>query len=247
MMLKIDFDFEAGTVEVRDENEKSRRGAVLPLRQSTAGEIKQFLKSKTPQATAFTMKKGYLMMKTDLKAAGIEYKVDGKFADFHSLRHSTASLLIQTGANPKMIQTLMRHSDLNLTMQRYTHLYAGQQRETIESLPDFVVQQDVSAMTGTYDCVGENRAKNNCPKTAHQGSRKLSKVDNSYDGRTSRNMGLDGKNSRETAFIHGKNAPAFSGQKIGATGLEPATSCTPCKRASQTAPRPVRGENTQSR
>ena len=32
---------------------------------------------------------------------------------------------------------------------------------------------------------------------------------------------------------------SFSGfVKIGATGLEPATSCTPCRRASQTAPRP---------
>ena len=31
---------------------------------------------------------------------------------------------------------------------------------------------------------------------------------------------------------------AHAAAKIGATGLEPATSCTPCKRASQTAPRP---------
>ena len=74
------------------------------------------------------------MIKTDLKEAGIPYKVDGKFADFHCLWHSTASLLIQTGANPKVIQSLMRHSDLNLTMSKYTHIYAGQQRETIENL-----------------------------------------------------------------------------------------------------------------
>ncbi len=94
----------------------------------------------------------------------------GRFADFHSLRHSAASLLIQTGANPKVIQSLMRHSDLNLTMSRYTHLYTGQQRETIESLPDFVVKQDKAIMTGTFDCVAENQAKNYCPKTANQSS-----------------------------------------------------------------------------
>jgi len=95
------------------------------------------------------------MIKTDLKAAGILYEIDGQFADFHSLRHSTASLLIQTGANPKVIQSLMRHTDLNLTMSNYTHIYAGQQRETIENLPDFVIKQDAAAMTGTYDCAAK--------------------------------------------------------------------------------------------
>ncbi len=118
--LKVsDFDFVNCTVEIRDANEKARRGAVLPLRKSTAGEIKNFLRNKTPQAEAFTLKKGYLMIKTDLEVAGIPYEVDGKFADFHSLRHSTASLLIDAGANPKVIQAIMRHRDLNLTMSRY--------------------------------------------------------------------------------------------------------------------------------
>ncbi len=167
--LKVsDFDFTNYTVQIRDANEKARRGAVLPLRQSTANSVKQFLSNKTPQAKAFTLKKGYMMIRLDLEAAGIPYEVDGRFADFHSLRHSTASLLIQTGANPKVIQSLMRHSDLNLTMSKYTHLYAGQQRETIESLPDFTVQQDKAIKTGTYDCVAESHLKRNCPKTANQ-------------------------------------------------------------------------------
>ena len=33
-------------------------------------------------------------------------------------------------------------------------------------------------------------------------------------------------------------AEGLVSKKIGATGLEPATFCTPCRRASQTAPRP---------
>ena len=132
--LKVsDFDFDNYTVQIRDVNEKARRGAILPLRKSTVAEIKQFLRSKTPQSTAFMLKKGYMMIRTDLEAAGIAYEVDGLYADFHSLRHSTASLLIQTGANPKVIQSLMRHTDLNLTMSTYTHIYAGQQKETIEN------------------------------------------------------------------------------------------------------------------
>ena len=161
--LKVsDFNFDDCTIQVRDGNEKARRGAILPLRKSTADMIKEFLSNKTPQAIAFTAKKGYLMIKPDLKAAGIPYEVDGKFADFHSLRHSTASLLIRTGANVKTIQTLMRHSTADLTLSKYSHIYAGQQRETIESLPDFVVKQDKAIMTGTFDCIAQNRADKNC-------------------------------------------------------------------------------------
>ncbi len=212
--LKVsDFDFQAGTVEVRDANEKARRGAVLPIRQTTADEIKQFLRHKTPQSTAFTLKKGYLMIKTDLEAAGIPYEVDGKFADFHSLRHSTASLLIQTGTNPKLIQSIMRHSDLNLTMSRYTHIYAGQQREAIESLPDFKVKQDKAAMTGTYDCVAENQAKTNCPKTANQSEKFRTNPNNSCNAETTRSTGLSEINSGKTALSEEKCRPSFLGEK----------------------------------
>ncbi len=219
--LKVsDFDFTNCTVQIRDANEKARRGAVLPLRKSTADMIRAFLRKKMPQSTAFTLKKGYLMIKTDLKTAGISYEVDGKFADFHSLRHSTASLLIDAGAHPKVIQSIMRHRDLNLTMSRYAHIYAGRQRDAIESLPDFVVESDAAAMTGTYDCVAENY----CPKTANQSERSRTNPNNSSGTKTTRNTGLNAMNCKETASLGEKHIPPFSTQKIGATGLEPATS-----------------------
>ncbi len=223
--LKVsDFDFKAGTVEVRDANEKARRGAVLLLRKTTAGIIKDFLRNKTPQSAAFMLKKGYLMIQTDLEATAIRdkegkvlteaipYEVDGKFADFHSLRHSTASLLIQTGANPKVIQSLMRHTDINLTLSKYTHLYAGQQRETIESLPDFIVKQAEAIKTGTDDCIAENQAKIYCPKTAHEGKKSLTIPNNSCNDGTLRNSGLDALKCKETPFSERECTPAFSAE-----------------------------------
>ena len=215
-----DFDFVNNTVEVRDENEKSRRGAVLPIRKSTADMIKDFLQNKTPQATAFLLKKGYLMIKKDLEAAGIEYRDEtGRFADFHSLRHSTASLLIQTGANPKVIQSLMRHTDINLTLSKYTHLYAGQQRQTMESMPDFIVKQDKAIMTGTDNCITENQAKNHCPKTAHQSSKGLTNPNNSSGVITSLNSGFEALNRKETPFSKRECTPAFSAEKSGRQDL----------------------------
>jgi len=40
---------------------------------------------------------------------------------FHNLRHSLASFLIRTRTDPKTVQTLLRHSDVKLTLQFYTH------------------------------------------------------------------------------------------------------------------------------
>jgi len=40
---------------------------------------------------------------------------------FHNLRHSLASFLIRIRTDPKTVQTLLRHSDVKLTLQFYSH------------------------------------------------------------------------------------------------------------------------------
>src|SRR6266487_2788235 len=40
---------------------------------------------------------------------------------FHNLRHSLASFLIRLRTDPKTVQTLLRHSDVKLTLQIYSH------------------------------------------------------------------------------------------------------------------------------
>ena len=65
------------------------------------------------------------MLRIDLDAAGVPYVVQGPdgplFADFHALRHSYITLLELSGVSPKHAQVLARHSDIRLTMDRYTH------------------------------------------------------------------------------------------------------------------------------
>ncbi len=39
----------------------------------------------------------------------------------HNLRHSLASLLVRIRTDPKTVQTLLRHSDVKLTLQFYSH------------------------------------------------------------------------------------------------------------------------------
>jgi integrase len=117
------------TVRVKAAYSKRRREDVLPLRKDTAKAITELLKSKTPNAKAFNLPSRYRMadmIREDFRDAGINWQDDGDgVLDFHSLRHSTASLLAASGVHPKTAQDLMRHSDINLTMSRYTHTLRG--------------------------------------------------------------------------------------------------------------------------
>jgi integrase len=47
----------------------------------------------------------------------------------HTLRHTYAALLIREGAHPKVIQTLMGHSSIKVTLDLYGHLFPGMGEE----------------------------------------------------------------------------------------------------------------------
>ena len=56
----------------------------------------------------------------------------------------------------------MRHSDINLTMSRYSHVYAGQEAAAVAALPDLSapVKQAAKA-TGTEDAVASKNSAQN--------------------------------------------------------------------------------------
>ena len=47
---------------------------------------------------------------------------------FHDLRHTAASLMFKQGVSPKVISTVLGHSDIAFTMRVYTHLYDDQRQ-----------------------------------------------------------------------------------------------------------------------
>jgi integrase len=53
---------------------------------------------------------------------------------FHDLRHSAASLLLSMGAHPKVVQELLGHSQISLTLDTYSHVLPGLQRQAVDDL-----------------------------------------------------------------------------------------------------------------
>ena len=51
---------------------------------------------------------------------GILSAGDQRRFGFHNLRHSLASFLVSVGTNPKVVQGLLRHSDVHTTLQLYS-------------------------------------------------------------------------------------------------------------------------------
>jgi integrase len=60
----------------------------------------------------------------------------GDILDFHSLRHTCGAWLAKAGVYPKVVQAVMRHSTITLTMDTYGHLFPGTDSEAIDRLPD---------------------------------------------------------------------------------------------------------------
>lgn len=59
-------------------------------------------------------------------------------AGMHAFRHCHASLLIDTGANPKVAQQQMRHADARITLEAYTHVIDDAQREAVERVGEML-------------------------------------------------------------------------------------------------------------
>jgi len=61
---------------------------------------------------------------------------------FHDLRHSAATILLCMGINIKVIQSLLGHSDISITLGLYSHLLPTMQQEVVDKWDDAFRKDD---------------------------------------------------------------------------------------------------------
>lgn len=70
----------------------------------------------------------------------IHYELGIKDFDFHSLRHTHATMLLEAGVNPKEVQHRLGHKNIQVTLDIYSHLTEKMQADAVDimnTLPSF--------------------------------------------------------------------------------------------------------------
>jgi integrase len=141
-LVWADVNLKERFVQVRPTTTKNSKPATLPLHSYVVELLKDW-KDKHPDSKKNdrilripASNSSFLkVLNRDLEYAGIEKTDDvGRVVHLHALRHSFTSLLARQGVHPHVLQSLARHSDIQTTMNLYTHILRGDDVNAIESL-----------------------------------------------------------------------------------------------------------------
>jgi integrase len=152
-LLALDFsdlNFKANTISVKrnlqyirgkglvigePKSSKSIRSVVMPglvvdaLREhhQRTGKVSGWVFA-TSNGTPFSPRNIQRHFKITLEKAGLPY------IHFHSLRHFTATSLLLAGVHPKVVQEMLGHSQISVTMDIYSHVLPTMQEEAADKL-----------------------------------------------------------------------------------------------------------------
>lgn len=135
-----------GYVEAEPKTEKSRRNiaiasfALEKLKQHRVRQLEEKLKAgpawtdndlvfcSTVGGHLHTSRILFAQFKGLLKKAGLPD------IRFHDLRHSSATMLLSIGVHPKVVQEILGHSQISMTMDIYSHVLPTMQQEAVGKL-----------------------------------------------------------------------------------------------------------------
>ncbi len=139
----VDFIAPHGYVETEPKTAKSRRKIALPpfvidmlgLHRLHQNEQRLAIADKWEEKDlVFTgLQGGYLNPRYILKLFDKLLKEAGlPHIRFHDLRHSAATLLLAMGVHPKIVQEILGHSQISMTLDTYSHVLPSLQQEVME-------------------------------------------------------------------------------------------------------------------
>jgi integrase len=115
-----DLDVTGSRIVLKAERTKNRTAGYQPIPSVLVAQLSEYSRGKQPTDTLlFVSKRPAAQLRRDLKKAGVRpISPEGK-VDFHALRSTYVTLLIEKGANIKEVQELARHSSPELTLEAY--------------------------------------------------------------------------------------------------------------------------------
>lgn len=165
VLLWENVDLQQGYLDVKHSLSLGRKGKVLivngktekaqrtvPLPQELIKQLKEHKRKQLEQklkigslyqdshllftkanGTALTTACLHKHFKQMLKRANLSGKIR-----FHDLRHTYATMLLEAGENPKVIQELLGHANISTTMDIYSHVTSRLKRKAVQRLDNIL-------------------------------------------------------------------------------------------------------------
>ena len=157
-----DVDLEGGTLQVRRtlslteehghvfEAPKNGRGSAVKLTRVAAKALKDHLGRQLGEIDAtgednrdagliFPSERGQPMRQHTLTRGSFETLLQRARLSrirFHDLRHTCATLLLGKGVHPKLVQELLGHATISITLDTYSHVLPGMDDRTASAMKE---------------------------------------------------------------------------------------------------------------
>ncbi len=172
---RLFFDADPPYITCKAGNTKNRDFARQYIQPELAANLRAHVATKAPMAPMFKMpdeSKVARMLRADLSDArkawlkeatadADEYarreqsdfladvNHEGEITDFHCLRHTCGAWLAMTGTPIKVVQQVMRHGSITLTMDTYGHLFPGQEADAVGRMREMLIDGRPEALRAT--------------------------------------------------------------------------------------------------
>jgi integrase len=137
LVRDVRLDSRPSSLHVEAVVDKGGKEADIPLRRDLVEMLRPRVEGRAPTAKVFDVPADLIKrFNADRKRAGIPKKdARGKSVDLHSLRMTFNTWLANAGVFPRIAQQLMRHEDIDLTMNVYTDSALFDLAAAVEALP----------------------------------------------------------------------------------------------------------------
>jgi integrase len=126
------------TRELRELKTKTSSSPV-PITDETAAILRKYLKDQwkeNPQGLLFPNRRGRPCKRADIVKFGLwpilkKLGLPTNHAGLHAFRHSLGTALANARVSPKVVQSILRHTDIKTTLRFYVHVDSDIQREAL--------------------------------------------------------------------------------------------------------------------